>query len=615
MFERVGRIALIASVSVTIGTGVALAESHEETIVAHGISTFGDLKYGPDFEHYEYVNPDAPKGGLFSTWAFGTFDTLNPYILRGNSAFAASAVFDTLMTSSADEPDSLYGLVAETIEYPEDRSWAAFNLRPEARFSDGSPLTSADVVFSYNALVNEGRPVYQLTFQDVASVTAEGPHRVRFDFVEGAPTRELPSLVAGIPIFSAAWWEGRDFTEPTLEPILGSGPYVVGDLEAGRFIAYERNMDYWAADLPVNKGQNNFDEVRYEYYADYTAAFEGFKAGVYTFREEFSSAVWGTGYDFPAVNDGTVVVEQLVDGTPTGTQGFFFNLRRDKFADLRVREAIAMMFNFEWSNRTLFYDLYKRTDSFWENSPLEATGMPTEAELALLEPLRADIPETVFTEEAFLPPVSRPDRVDRRLLRRASALLDEAGWTVVDGRRVNAEGEVFTIDLLNDVPAFERIINPFVQNLQQLGIDVEAPLVDNATSSQREKEFDFDMVIRRYRMSLTPGPELYGLFGSDGANTEDSANVAGLANPAVDALIDQIQRAETREELNTAVSALDRVLRAMHIWVPQWANTTHNIAYLDMYARPDIKPPYSRGTETWWLDTEKAAALEAAGKL
>jgi microcin C transport system substrate-binding protein len=611
MIAKVGRVAFAALVC----AGPVWAEGHETTIVSHGISTFGDLKYGADFEHYDYVNPDAPKGGLFSTWAFGSFDTLNPYILRGNSAFGASAVFDSLMTSSSDEPDSLYGLVAETIEYPQDRSWAAFNLRPEARFSDGTPLTAEDVVFSYTALVEQGRPVYRLTFQDVESVTAEGPHRVRFDFVDGAPTRELPSLVAGIPVFSKAFFEGRDFTDPTLDPLIGSGPYVFGDLEAGRFITYERNPDYWAADLPVRRGLNNFDEVRYEYYSDYTAAFEGFKAGVYTFREEFSSAVWGTGYDFPAVEDGTVIVEQLVDGTPTGTQGFWFNLRRDKFADPRVREAIGMMFNFEWSNRTLFYDLYSRTDSFWENSPLEAAGMPSDAELALLEPLREHFPDQVFSEAAFVPPVSQPNQLDRRLLRRASRLMDEAGWTVVDGQRVNADGEVFSIDLLNDVPAFERIINPFVQNLERLGIEVSAPTVDNATATQREKDFDFDMVTRRYRMQLTPGPELYGLFGAEGANTEDSANVAGLENEGVDALIDVIQAAETREELNTAVMALDRVLRSMHIWVPQWSNGNHNIAHLDIYDRPSVKPPYSRGTETWWVDAEKAAAMDAAGRL
>lgn len=591
------------------------ADTHEEIIVSHGISTFGDLKYPPNFENFDYVNPTAPKGGIFSTWAFGSFDTLNPFILRGNSAFGAASVFETLMTSSADEPDSLYGLIAETIEYPADRSWAAFNLRPEARFSDGSPITAEDVAFSYTALIEQGRPVYQLTFQDVASVSVEGPHRVRFDFVEGAPTRELPSLVAGIPVFSKNWFEGRDFADPTLEPILGSGPYMFGDLEAGRYITYVRNPDHWAADLPVRRGLNNFYEIRYEYYSDYTAAFEGFKAGTYTFREEFSSAIWGTGYNFPAVEDGSVIVEIIPDGTPTGTQGFWFNLRRDKFSDPRVREAVGMMFNFEWSNRTLFYDLYRRTNSFWENSPLEAEGLPGPDELALLEPLRADIPGTVFTEEAFDPPVSQPDQLDRRLLRRASALMEEAGWHVVDGKRVNADGEVFRIDLLNDAPAFERIINPFVQNLERLGIEVSAPTVDNATSTQREKDFDFDMVTRRYRMQLTPGPELYGLFGSDGANTEDSANVAGITNPAVDALVDIIQAAETREDLNTAVRALDRILRSMHVWVPQWSKGSHTIAYLDMYERPDQKPPYSRGTETWWVNTEKEAALRANGKL
>ncbi|MGB0498591.1 MAG: extracellular solute-binding protein, partial [Rubricella sp.] len=425
------------------------------------------------------------------------------------------------------------------------------------------------------------------------------------------------SLVGSLPVFSRAYGEetGRSFDEPGLEPWLGSSAYLLGEADPGRSVTYLRNEDYWAADLPVNVGQDNFDTVRYEYYADYTAAFEGFRAGVYNFREEFSSQVWGTGYDYPAINEGWQIREQIEDGTPSGTQGFWFNLRRPEFEDPRVREAIAMMFNFEWSNRTLFYDLYRRTDSFWENSPLEAEGMPSEAELALLEPIREFIPETVFTEPAFVPPVSGAERLDRQRLREANRLLEAAGFPVMDGVRMTPWGEPFTINLLNDVPAFERIINPYVENLSRLGIEVTAPTVDNAQAQERERNYDFDMVTRRYRMQLTPGPSLNTLFGSRAAATQDSPNVAGVANEGVDALLRNIQEAQTREDLNTAISALDRVLRAMHIWVPHWTNPTHNIAYLDVFDRPAIKPPYSRGTETWWWDEERAEALRAEGRL
>ncbi|MEL6677753.1 MAG: extracellular solute-binding protein [Pseudomonadota bacterium] len=591
------------------------AEQHDETIiVSHGISAFGDLKYPADFTHFEYANPDAPKGGTFSTWAFGSFDSLHPYVLKGNAARSAVGFFDSLLVAALDEPDSYYGLLAETLEYPEDRSWVIFNMRPEARFSDGTPVTADDVVFSFNALVNEGRPTYKISFKDVESVEALETHRVKFTFRDGVSTRELPSTVGGIPIFSEAYYEDRTFADDTLEPPLGSGPFILKSADPGRSVVYTRNPDYWARDLPVRKGLYNFDEERYEYFADYTSAFENFKAGEYLFREEFSSAVWGTGYDWPALNDGYVIKEVLPDNRPSGTQGWWFNMRRDKFEDPRVRRAIAMMFNFEWSNRTLFYDLYERTNSFWENSTVKAVGRPSEAELALLEPLREHIPDGVFSDEAFVQEVSGDQRMDRRTLRRASRLMDAAGWRIVDGIR-QKNGEKFEIEILNDSPSFERIINPYVQNLERLGVIASSPTVDNAQAEEREKNFDFDMVTRRYVLSLTPGPELYGLFGSEGADTVDSANVAGVKNPAVDALIDAINKAPTREELNVAISALDRVLRALHIWVPQWTKGSHTIAYADVFARPETKPLYALGTSTWWWDPEKAERLRLAGEL
>jgi len=423
---------------------------------------------------------------------------------------------------------------------------------------------------------------------------------------------------AGIPIFSKAYYATRDFAESTLEPPLGSGAYKLLSVDAGRSVAYKRRDDYWARDLPVNAGQNNFDVIKVEYFADYTAAFEAFKGGAYGYREEFLSKLWATGYDFPAIQKGWVIKEELPDGNPAGTQGFWFNLRRPQLQDPLVRQAISMAFNFEWSNQSLFYGIYTRTDSFWENSEMQAEGMPSAEELALLEPLRADIPESVFTEPAFVPAVSKADKVsDRKLLRRAGKLLDQAGWSVGDdGFRYNDKGQRLTIEILNDGPSFERIINPFVENLKRLGVNAVYTRVDAAQAQDREKNFDFDVTTRRYSMSETPGIELRGIFGSSTADLKGSNNIAGLKSPAVDSLIKTIESAKSRKELTVAVKALDRVLRAMHIWVPQWYKPTHTIAYYDMFERPytDNPPKTSLGElSIWWYNPEKAAALKAAG--
>ncbi|MEM9011604.1 MAG: extracellular solute-binding protein [Pseudomonadota bacterium] len=621
-----GGLAVLMALTLALSLGsparaetCATPEADENGIIrAHGISAFGELKYCADFPHFDYVNPDAPKGGTFSTWAFGTFDSLSPYILKGTAAQLSSVFFDTLLTGSADEPDAAYGLVAESVEYPVDRSWVIFNMRPEAQFWDGTPVTADDVVFSYNILLEKGRPSYQVSFEDVVAAEALDTHRVKFTFQEGAATRDLPSLVGGIPIFSEAYYAERDFAESSLETPLGSGPYEVGDIDPGRTITYVRRDDYWAWDLPIMQGRLNFDEIRLEYYADYTAAFEGFKGGGYNYREEFSSSIWANQYNFPALDAGHVRIDVLPDGRPSGTQGFWFNLRRDKFADPRVREAIGMVFNFEWSNETLFFDLYDRTASFWQNSHLAAEGPVTDAELALLEPFRAELPASLFEEPAYVPQTSSPRRqLDRRMLRDAGALLDAAGWTVVDGTRQNAEGEVLEIEILNDSPTFDRIINPFVQNLQRLGIEAIVARVDNAQAAEREKSFDFDITTRRYVMSLTPaGTSLRTMFGSQTAEVEGSNNIAGVAHPVVDAMIDAVDDAESREELDTAVRALDRVLRALHIWVPHWYKGVHHVAYRDVFGRPEALPPYSIGTtDFWWWDADKAARLRAAGAL
>lgn len=616
---RAGAVVAALLVSVAFGA-MGAGPVRADVMGAHGISTFGDLKYGPDFTHFDYVNPQAPKGGLFSTWAFGTFDSLTPYILKGNAAAGASVFFDSLMSGNLEEPDAVYGLVAHSIDYAEDRSWIVFHLRPEAKFSDGTPVTAQDVVFSYEILRDKGQPAYRVLFKDIESAEALDDLTVKYTFKPDGALRELPMTVGGLPIFSKAYYATRDFAQSSLEPPLGSGPYVLDKIDAGRSVSYKRRDDYWAKDLPINVGSNNFDILKFEYFADYTSAFEGFKGGAYGYREESSSLIWGTAYDFPALENGWVKKETLPDGRPGGTQGFFLNLRRPIFADVRVRQALSMAFNFEWANESLFYGLYSRTDSFWENSTLQAEGMPSEAELALLEPLRADLPPEVFTEPAFTPDVSDPANAsDRRLLRRAGKMLEEAGWIVgPDGIRANAAGERLQINILNDSPSFDRILNPYVENLKRLGIEAIYNRVDAAQAQEREKKFDFDVTTRRYVMSETPGNELRSMFGSEAAALEGSNNIAGVANPAIDKLITTIEKAATREELNVAVSALDRVLRAMHIWVPQWYKPEHNIAYFDMYERPYTDTPPRNGlgeTSIWWFNPDKAAALRAAGAI
>lgn len=609
------RTALAATLAVTPGFAFG-----QDLVKSHGISSFGDLKYAADFLHFDYVNPDAPKGGEYSTWAFGTFDSVNPYILKGNSAASTGLLFDTLMTGSLDEADAMYGLVAHKVEYPSSREYAIFHMRPEATFRDGTPVTAQDVVFSFEILRDEGRPSFKTTFVDFQAVEAIDDHTVKFTFDPDGPLRELLMTAAGIPIFSQAYFDDKEFAESTLEPLMGSGPYTIEDVRPGTSVTYTLRDDYWGKDLPVSKGAYNFETIKIEYFADYTAAFEAFKGGAYTYREEFLSLLWATSYDFPAIQDGHVKVETLPDGRPTGTQGFWFNLRRDKFQDPAVREAIGMAFNFEWSDKTLFYGLYDRTDSFWENSTtLQADGMPTEAELALLEPFRADLPEAVFTEPAFVPAVSGEDNAaDRRTLRRAGRILEGAGWVVADDGFRYKDGNRLTLEILNDSQSFERIITPYIENLKRLGVDASSTRVDPAESQEREKNFDYDMVTQRFVMSSTPGNELEQIFGSRTAETPGASNVSGVANPAVDGLIRKIADAENREDLNVAVRALDRVLRAMHIWVPQWYKGVHNIAYIDVYERPyvDTPPPFGLGVASiWWWNEEKAKALRAAGAL
>jgi microcin C transport system substrate-binding protein len=578
----------------------------------HGLSAFGDLKYPADFMHFGWVNPDAPKGGRIATIGTGaltTFDSFNNFILKGDAAQGLELLFDSLMTRATDEPDAVYGLVARSAELAADGKSVTFRLRPEAKFADGSPLTSDDVVFSFATLKEKGHPSYRVLLRDVVEAQAPDAATVRYQFT-GTQIRDLPLTVAGLPILSKAYYASRDFEQTTLDPPLGSGPYKLGDFKQGTFVSYRRRSDYWAKDLPVTRGRFNFDEVRYEYYRDRTAALESFKAGAYDLREEFTSRDWATGYDVPPVRQGRIVLLTLPDENPSGAQGFFLNTRRPKLADARVRKALDYAFDFEWTNKNIFYGLYKRTESFFENSEMKATGKPSAAELALLEPFRAQLPAEVF-ESPYTAPVSDGSGQDRKLLREATRLLSEAGYEVKGGKLVDARGETLSLEFLITDPVSERILLPYVKNLEALGIAASVRRIDPAQYERRVKAFDFDVVTTRYVLRLTPGTEMRNFWSSEAAKTEGSFNLAGISQPAVDALIAKAVEAKSREELLTATRALDRVLRAGHYWVPQWYKAAHNIAYWDKFQRPAQKPRYDRGIlDSWWYDADKAAKLK-----
>ncbi len=600
-----GAVALLPAPALAQGaSGAAPASAGVER---HGLSSFGELKYPKDFKHFDYVFPGAPKGGTFSqigptaayNQSFQTFNSLNGYILRGDAAQGLALVFDSLMVRATDEPDAVYGLVASAVTISEDGRTYRFRLRPEARFADGTPLTAEDVAFSLNTLKAQGHPLIRQALREFTGAEADGPGIAVLSFTAQRP-RDIPTYAASLPIFSKAYYTKHKFEETTLDPPLGSGPYKVGRFEVGRFIEYLRVPDYWAADLPVNRGRYNFDTLRYEYFRDREVGFEAFKAHAYLFREEFTSRAWATQYDFPALKDGRVKREVLPDETPSGAQGWFFNTRRAKFADPRVREAVGLAFDFEWTNKNLMYGLYDRTWSFFQNSDLMAKGEPTAAELKLLEPFRDQLTPDIFGEP-YVPPVSDGSGQDRALLRRAAGLLKDAGYVIQQGRLVDAKGAPLQIEFLDDDGGLERHTSRFIGNLKILGIDASFRLVDPAQYQARLKDFDFDIVVRRYSVSLNPGEELRAYFGSEAARTPGSNNLSGISSKVIDGLIADALAAQTRPELVTACRALDRVLRAGRYWVPQWNKASFWIAYWDIFSRPPIKPKYDRGAlDTWW---------------
>ncbi|PZF78703.1 ABC transporter substrate-binding protein [Aestuariivirga litoralis] len=594
-----------AAIALCLGAVAAQAEAR------HGISTFGDLKYPPDFKHFDYVNPAAPKGGRIATIgtaAMDTFDSFNAYILKGDAAQGLDLLFDSLMVRAMDEPDAMYGLVASDADIAQDRKSVTFNLRPEAKFSDGSALTAEDVCDSFRLISTKGHERIRITIRDVEACDVIDPHKVRYRF-KGERTRDLPQAVAGLPILSRAYYAKVDFSKSTLEPPLGSGPYLIKSFKPGEYVTYGRRDDYWASDLPVNKGRYNFDEVRYDYFRERIAGFEALKAGAVDVREEFTSKDWATGYDFAAVKDGRVLKQEMPDDTPSGAQGWFFNLRRAQFQDIRVREAINLAFDFEWTNKNLFYGVYDRTQSFFQRSPLQADGAPKPGELALLDPLKSALRPEVFGP-AVLAPVSNGSGQDRALLRKASSLLDAAGWKTDGTLRRNAAGQTLDVEFLIESPVFERVLGPYVKNLRLIGINATIRTVDDAQYLKRLKDYDYDVVGSRFVTSQTPGDELRVFFGSESANSPGSYNLSGLASPAIDALLDKVVEAPSRDELNTAGQALDRVLRAEQFWVPNWYKGTYWLAYWDRFGRPETKPKYDRGIlDTWWYDEAKAKRI------
>ncbi|MEO1207508.1 MAG: extracellular solute-binding protein [Pseudomonadota bacterium] len=612
-FWRSRSIAALRGAAAFAFTAAAVGFTAASTLAApsHGLSAFGELKYPADFKHFDYVNPDAPKGGRISMIGPEgrvTFDSLNGFILKGDPAQGLAYLFDSLMVRAYDEPDAVYGLVAETAELADDRKSVIFKMREAAQFSDGTPVRAEDVVFTFETLKKDGHPVYRTVLRDVEKAEAIDDLTVRYTF-KGELIRDLPLIVGTLPIFSKAYHANQPFAETTLDPPLGSGPYIIEDIKPGRSVTFKRREDYWAKDLAVNRGRFNFGELKYEYFRDRTPELENLKNGSIDLREEFTSVDWATAYNIDAVKDGRLIRATLKDERPSGAQGFFINTRREKFSDPRVRKALDYAFDFEWSNKNLFYGLYKRTSSYFENSPLEAVGPPTPEELALLEPFRDKLPAEVFGVP-YSPPVTDGSGSDRRLLREASKLLTEAGWTLKDRRRVNASGEPLTIEFLLFSQPFVRVIEPYVNNLKLLGIDASVRLVDPSQYQRRVKSFDFDITTQRYALSLTPGAEMENYWGSTSAKTNGSNNLAGISDPTIDALIDTIMAAETRAELQVAARALDRVLRAGHYWVPHWYKAEHNVAHWDKFSWPEIKPNYDRGIiETWWYDEAKAAKL------
>jgi microcin C transport system substrate-binding protein len=604
------RRSLIAVASLAIVSGLVVAASAQDdgTPWMHAIATLEEPKYPEGFAHFDYVNPDAPKGGTITSGAVGTFDSFNAFIIKGSPAGLAG-LFETLTTQTEDDAMSEYGLIAESMEIAPDKSWIIYTLRSQARWHDGKPITADDVVFSFDTLMEKGHPQYRYYYVDVAKAEKLDDHRVKFQFKHGG-NRELPVIMGQLPILPKHWWESRNFENVLLEPPLGSGPYKLGKFDMGRSYTMERVPDYWGKDLPINIGTDNYGQRRVVYFQDPAIQMEAFKAGTLDIRpNENSAKQWATGYEFPAVKDGRVIKEIIPHKNPAGVQGFIFNIRKPLFADREVREALGYAFDFEWSNKTLFYGLYKRSRSYFQNSEMEAKGLPSPEELEILNPLKDQIPPEVFTAE-YSPPKTDGSGNARDNLAKAAALLDEAGWKVEGGRRVK-DGKAFEFEIMVDDQPMERVALPFAQNLERIGIKATVRVVDSAQYQKRSEDFDFDMTSDIWGQSLSPGNEQWEFWGSKSADSPGSRNSIGIKNPAVDKLIELIVTAQTREDLIIRCRALDRVLQWNYYLVPHFHSGNFKVAYWNKFGMPQKRPDplYLYGSSGWWIDPAKEAAL------
>ena len=601
---------VLATLLASVPLGSAIAQ--DEVTKSHALSLYGDIKYGPDFAHFDYVNPDAPKGGTVRDFTVGTsFDTFNPFVLKGVPAAGAGLLFDSLTVRAEDEPETAYGLIAESMEMPKDRTWVIYHLRPQARFNDGTPITADDVLWTFNTLREKGRPLFRVYYGDVVKAETTDDHSVKFSFKNGE-NRELAQILGEMPVLSKAYFATHEFERASLEAPLGSGPYVVDGYEPGRTVTYRRVENYWGKDLPVNRGRHNFDVIKYIYYRDRSASLEGFKAGDYDRRLEYTARDWTEGYDSPAFRAGLYKKEVTPRGGVRPLQGFAYNTRRPIFGDRRVREALGYALDFEWTNKTFFYGLYERSNSYFGNSELAATGLPEDGELKILEGYRGKIPDEVFTK-VYEPPKSDGSGNIRENLRKALDLLKQAGWSVKDGRLANDKtGEPFRFEiLLTADSSFTRITQPFVENLKRIGIAASIRGVDDAQYTQRLQNFDFDMTIVAMGQSLSPGNEQRDYWTSGAAETPDSQNLMGVRDPVVDDLVEKLIGAPDRQTLIAYTRALDRALLWGFYIIPQWYDGNQRLASWDKFSRPAMPPKYGSAiNDTWWFDQAKADALE-----
>lgn len=604
---------VFATALASLPIGAALAQGDGEVTKSHALSLYGDVKYPPDFTHFDYTNPDAPKGGVVRDFTVGTFDTFNPFVLRGGvAATGAGLLFDTLTVRSEDEPDTAYGLVADSMEMPKDRTWVIYHLRPEARFNDGTPITADDVLWTFNTLREKGRPLYRVYYGDVTKAEKTDEHSIKFSFKNGE-NRELAQILGEMPVLSKAYFTTHDFTRASLEAPLGSGAYTVESYEPGRTVTYKRVANYWGENLPVNRGRHNFDEIKFIYYRDRSASLEGFKAGDYDRRMEYTARDWSEGYDSPSFRAGLYKKAVIPRGGVRPFQGFVYNTRREKiFGDRRVREALGYALDFEWTNKTFFYGLYDRSGSYFGNSELAATGLPEGDELKILETYKGKIPDEVFTK-VYEPPKSDGSGNIRDNLRKALELLKQAGWSVKNGQMVNEKtGEPLKFEILLPADsAFTRVTQPFVENLKRIGVDASIRGVDDAQLTQRLKNFDFDMTEIAMGQSLSPGNEQRDYWTAEAANTPESENLAGIRDPVLDDLVEKLIASPNRKALVAYTRALDRILLWSFYTIPQWYDGNQRFAYWDKFSWPEVQPKYGGAiNDTWWFDKAKADALE-----